>query len=154
MTSLYRWVRAKLNRLSCVVPPPPDASPKRVLIIHCHPSSAETDSLARQLETAVLKGLARHEVRLRRLYGDTDPALAYGERPFDPVLSSEEKASYADPELVRRLESAETAGAGLPKDVASAVEDLRWCDSLVFIYPTWWFSFPAVLKGYFDRSDM
>jgi len=25
------------------------------------------------------------------------------------------------------------------------------CDSLVFVYPTWWFNIPSILKGFFDR---
>jgi hypothetical protein len=29
--------------------------------------------------------------------------------------------------------------------------DLRWCDSVVFVFPTWWFSLPAIVKGYLDR---
>eukprot|EP00600_Ochromonadales_sp_CCMP1393_P014114 CAMPEP_0175007294 /NCGR_PEP_ID=MMETSP0005-20121125/6325_1 /TAXON_ID=420556 /ORGANISM="Ochromonas sp., Strain CCMP1393" /LENGTH=313 /DNA_ID=CAMNT_0016262707 /DNA_START=5 /DNA_END=946 /DNA_ORIENTATION=+ len=36
-------------------------------------------------------------------------------------------------------------------EVQDAVQDLRWCTALVFVYPTWWFNFPAILKGYFDR---
>jgi putative NADPH-quinone reductase len=28
----------------------------------------------------------------------------------------------------------------------------RWADSVVFVYPTWWFNMPAILKGYLDRS--
>ena len=28
---------------------------------------------------------------------------------------------------------------------------MRWCDSLVLVYPTWWFNIPAILKGFFDR---
>lgn len=29
---------------------------------------------------------------------------------------------------------------------------VRWADSVVFVYPTWWFNMPAILKGYLDRS--
>jgi len=36
-------------------------------------------------------------------------------------------------------------------DIIEAVEDLLWCTSLVFVYPTWWYGMPAILKGYFDR---
>ena len=36
-------------------------------------------------------------------------------------------------------------------EITKAVADLRWANSLVFVYPTWWFNFPAALKGYFDR---
>jgi len=32
-----------------------------------------------------------------------------------------------------------------------AQEAIRWADHLVFVYPTWWGSMPAVLKGFVDR---
>ena len=36
-------------------------------------------------------------------------------------------------------------------EIYKAVADLRWANALVLVYPTWWFNFPATLKGYFDR---
>ncbi|MDP9463882.1 MAG: NAD(P)H-dependent oxidoreductase, partial [Actinomycetota bacterium] len=30
-------------------------------------------------------------------------------------------------------------------------DDLRWCDALVLVYPTWWSGQPAMLKGWIDR---
>ena len=30
-------------------------------------------------------------------------------------------------------------------------DNLRWCDALVFIYPTWWSGQPAMLTGWLDR---
>ena len=30
-------------------------------------------------------------------------------------------------------------------------DDLRWCDTLVFVYPTWWSGQPAMLTGWLDR---
>ena len=35
--------------------------------------------------------------------------------------------------------------------VTDTVENLRWADSLVLVYPTWWFNLPSILKGFFDR---
>lgn len=35
--------------------------------------------------------------------------------------------------------------------VAKHVEAIRWCDTLVFVYPTWWYAHPAMLKGWLDR---
>ncbi|WP_421616934.1 NAD(P)H-dependent oxidoreductase [Brevibacillus sp. TJ4] len=32
-----------------------------------------------------------------------------------------------------------------------AQESIRWAEHLVIIYPTWWGTMPAVLKGFFDR---
>ena len=35
--------------------------------------------------------------------------------------------------------------------VRSDCEDLLWCDALIFVYPTWWYGLPAILKGWLDR---
>ena len=35
--------------------------------------------------------------------------------------------------------------------VRDQVEDLRWAEALVFLFPTWWYGMPAILKGYLDR---
>lgn len=32
------------------------------------------------------------------------------------------------------------------EDVKGHVDDLQWCSGLVLCYPTWWYSFPAILK--------
>lgn len=32
------------------------------------------------------------------------------------------------------------------QDVKGHAEDLQWCSGLVLCYPTWWYSFPAILK--------
>ncbi|MFS0725608.1 NAD(P)H-dependent oxidoreductase [Paenibacillus sp. 1P07SE] len=39
----------------------------------------------------------------------------------------------------------------LEEDLLEAQETIRWADHLVFVYPTWWGSVPAVLKGFIDR---
>ncbi len=36
-------------------------------------------------------------------------------------------------------------------DLDTHVADLRWCDTLVLVYPTWWSGQPAALTGWFDR---
>jgi putative NADPH-quinone reductase len=68
------------------------------------------------------------EVRLTDLYA----------RGFDPVLTPAEWAGYLD---------CATNAAPVARDV----DDLRWCDTLVFVYPTWWYGLPAMLKGWLDR---
>ena len=27
----------------------------------------------------------------------------------------------------------------------------QWADTLIFVYPTWWYGLPAILKGWLDR---
>ena len=39
----------------------------------------------------------------------------------------------------------------LENDLVAAQETIRWADHLVFVYPTWWGTMPALLKGFIDR---
>ena len=54
---------------------------------------------------------------------------------FDPVLT--------EPEL--------SPGHAASADVLRAQEDVRAADVLTIIYPLWWLSMPAMMKGYIDR---
>jgi len=31
------------------------------------------------------------------------------------------------------------------------IADLQWAESIILVFPTWWFGPPAILKGWFDR---
>ena len=118
------------------IPPPPKASddtaPRKVLLVHAHPNG---DSFSSAIADAVESGAREggHDVRRRSLYREK----------FQPSLSLAERAVYMD---------AAKGAARLSADVKSHLTDLRWCDSIVFVYPTWWFNMPAMLKGYFDRT--
>ena len=39
----------------------------------------------------------------------------------------------------------------LEPDLLRAQRDIHWAEHLVFVYPTWWGTFPALLKGFLDR---
>jgi len=39
----------------------------------------------------------------------------------------------------------------LEPDITYAQELIHWADHIVFIYPTWWGTMPALLKGFVDR---
>jgi NAD(P)H dehydrogenase (quinone) len=99
----------------------------RALVVYCHP---QPESFNAAVRDRVLAGLAQggHEARVLDLY-------AMG---FDPVLSPQGRADYHTP---GRNEA----------EVADHLEALRWCEALVFVYPTWWYGPPAMLKGWLDR---
>jgi putative NADPH-quinone reductase/1,4-dihydroxy-2-naphthoate octaprenyltransferase len=50
--------------------------------------------------------------------------------------------------------------AGSPRNqplepaIRQAVELVRWADHLVFVFPTWWGTMPALMKGFLDRVLM
>jgi putative NADPH-quinone reductase len=99
----------------------------RVLVVYCHPCD---DSFVAAMKAAALEGLAeaRHEVRLVDLYAED----------FRPHMTAEERRRYHD-------EGANTAGLEV------YIDHLRWAEAIVFVYPTWWYGLPAMLKGWFDR---
>ncbi|MEM9430161.1 MAG: NAD(P)H-dependent oxidoreductase [Pseudomonadota bacterium] len=99
----------------------------RALIVFAHPSPRSFTAAVRATVEEKLRG-ANAEIRVIDLYA----------RNFDPRLTAEEFANYEDPE---------TNGRNVRPDV----EDIRWCDTLIFIYPTWWYGLPAILKGWLDR---
>jgi len=100
----------------------------RALVVYCHPKPDSFTAAVRDVVLARL-GEAGAEVRLSDLYA----------RGFDPALTADALTCYED-------EARNCAG------VQRDVDDLRWCDTLIFVYPTWWYGLPAVLKGWLDRS--
>lgn len=99
----------------------------RALVVYCHPDPASFTAAVRDSVLAQLRA-AGAEIRLHDLYGSC----------FQPCLTQAEWRGY--------LESP----ANLTP-VADAASDLVWCDTLIFIYPTWWYGLPAMLKGWLDR---
>lgn len=99
----------------------------RALVVYCHPNP---ESFNRSILEVVLEGLekAEAEIRVQDLYASA----------FNPVLSKTELSGYLDI-------------PGNTKAVSGEVADLAWCDTLIFVYPTWWYGLPAILKGWLDR---
>ena len=105
-----------------------------VLVVSAHPSPASFNAA---LATSVVSTISElgHAVRHRDLYAEN----------FDPVFSSYERLHHVG-DLSEKLETLAT--------LRPHVEDLQWCESIVFVYPTWWSGQPAILKGWIDRILM
>lgn len=99
----------------------------KALVVYCHPRETSFTAAVRNLVVEKLEANGA-EYRVSDLYA----------RRFDPVLTAKEHEIYLD-----CPDNCQT--------VATDVEDLRWCDTLIFVYPTWWYGLPAVLKGWLDR---
>lgn len=100
----------------------------RVLVVFAHPGPGSYGAALRDRAMAALAA-GGHEVRLRDLYAEG----------FDPVLSRVEWERYLDDP------GANVAG------VQGHVDDLRWAEALIVIYPTWYYGLPAMLKGWLER---
>jgi putative NADPH-quinone reductase len=99
----------------------------KCLVVIAHPL---TDSLCHELARTTVATLtaAGHEIEIEDLCADR----------FPPTLTAAERSSYYGPAF---------DGAA----VRAQAGRLLAAEALVLIFPTWWFGFPAVLKGWFDR---
>ena len=97
------------------------------LIVTTHPLK---DSLCKHLARNVINQLesSKHEVVVEDLYVEN----------FSPALTAVERQSYY-------FEAYDSSG------VAAQITRLQDAEALVLLFPTWWFGFPATLKGWFDR---
>lgn len=97
---------------------------KRILVVLGHPNN---DSFCGELAARYAEGAhaAGAEVRTLRL----------ADLEFDPVL----RLGY---KTIQELEP----------DLSRAQEMITWAEHLVIVYPVWWGTMPALLKGFFDRA--
>ena len=97
---------------------------KKILVILGHP---QKESLCGALAAEYAAGAiaAGGEVR----------TLDLGDLAFDPILwNGYKEIQPLEPDLVK------------------AQESIAWAEHLVFVYPNWWGSMPALMKGFFDRT--
>ncbi|WP_049623110.1 NAD(P)H-dependent oxidoreductase [Frateuria defendens] len=99
----------------------------KCLVVIAHPLP---ESLCGTLARTAIEALeaAGHTVQTEDLYGTG----------FAPALTAAERGHYYR-EPYR-------------SDAQAQIDRLLAAEGLVLCFPTWWFGFPAVLKGWFDRA--
>ncbi len=114
----------------------------KVLIVHAHP---EPKSFSTALKSVAMEEFESggHEVRVSDLYA----------MHFNPVASANDFTIRADPDYcVYALEQRHGVKTqSLAEDIQAELQKLLWCDLLVLNFPVFWFSTPAILKGWLDR---
>lgn len=113
-----------------------------VLIVHAHAEPKSFNGALTRQAQAVLTA-AGHQVKISDLY-------AMG---FDPVSDRRNFTSIKNPDYYRQQTEEAHASQinGFAPEIAAELEKLEWCDVLIFQFPLWWFSMPAILKGWVDR---
>jgi len=114
----------------------------KVLWVFAHPEPRSLNGSLRDFGIRTLEA-AGHEVRQSDLYAMKWKAVA-------------DSADFTDGEPGVRLTYATSSFRGFKNgtqtaDVAAEQAKVMWADTVVVQFPLWWFSVPAILKGWFDR---
>lgn len=113
----------------------------KVLIVYAHPEPLSLNGSLKDFAVSVLS--EKHEVKVSDLYAMKWKAVADGD-DF-PQRDPMERLNYA-----MASKEAFASGTQLP-DVIAEQEKLLWADVVILQFPLWWFSMPAIMKGWVDR---
>lgn len=113
-----------------------------VLIVYAHPEARSFNAAMLALAIRTLESLG-DVVRLSNLY----------DMGFQPVVSA---ADFKNRQRVDRLDYFDEqkhayASGSFAQDIQAEIDKVRWCELLILQFPLYWFSMPAILKGWIDR---
>ncbi|MDI9313611.1 MAG: NAD(P)H-dependent oxidoreductase, partial [Hydrotalea sp.] len=114
----------------------------KIFIVYAHHEPKSFCHAMLEKSVAVLRELG-HEVKVSDLYAMN----------FNPVASAEDfgarqNADYLTYALEQRYNYEHKT---LAPDIIAEFEKMQWADLVIYHFPLYWFSMPAILKGWFDR---
>lgn len=114
----------------------------KVLIVFAHPESKSFNGAMFQTAISTLEA-AGHDVQHSDLYAMT----------FNPVSDRHNFTSVKDSQYFKQQieELYATETDGFATEIETEMQKLEWCDLMIWQFPLWWFSVPAILKGWVDR---
>lgn len=113
-----------------------------VLLVYAHPEPVSFNAALRDATVETLKKQG-HDVVVSDLYA----------MRFDPIFKKEDFLARQNLEVFRpypeALRACETKT--FAPDISAEMEKVRRADLIIFQYPIWFSSMPAILKGWIDR---
>ena len=114
----------------------------KVLLVFAHPERRSLNGALRDIAVEELTALG-HEVRVSDLYASDWKSEV--DRADFPALPADERL------IPVKASKYAFEGGTLTEDVKAEIDKLLWADVLILQFPLWWFSMPAILKGWVDR---
>jgi len=113
-----------------------------ILIIYAHPEPLSFNGALKNLAVEVLTG-AGHSVQVSDLYAMN----------FNPAGGPNDFLEREDPNFFayQREQICASAASLFVPELKAEMDKLVWADFVIFQFPLWWFSVPAILKGWVDR---
>ncbi|WP_291913610.1 NAD(P)H-dependent oxidoreductase [Chitinophaga sp. CB10] len=113
-----------------------------ILIVFAHPEPRSLNGALKNAAVSFLEA-AGHKVIVSDLYQQKWKAQADGS---DFLQYTE------DQRLIVAQAAKEAYQRGLQSpDITAEQEKVLWADLIIFQFPLWWFSMPAIMKGWVDR---
>ncbi|MBX7223158.1 MAG: NAD(P)H-dependent oxidoreductase [Blastocatellia bacterium] len=113
-----------------------------ILIVYAHQEPQSFNGALKDLAVSLLRENG-HAVQVSDLYA----------MKFKAVADQEDFRKLQNPEFFKLgAEQRHAQEHGLyARDIQQEHEKLRWADFVLFQFPLYWFSMPAILKGWVDR---
>lgn len=114
----------------------------KIFIVYAHhePKSFNAALLKRSVDTLTGQG---HEVQVSDLHAMNFNPVAgpadFKQRRFPDALQYDREQKYSHQH------------DSFADDIKLELDKLLWCDFLILQFPLWWFSVPAMMKGWIDR---
>jgi NAD(P)H dehydrogenase (quinone) len=114
----------------------------KVLVVYAHP---EPQSFNAALLAHAQKTLTRlgHDCVVRDLY----------RMGFNPLATAADFVARSNPDLLQydKEQKAASKNSGYEPGLREEIDHLLWADALILQFPLYWFSVPAIMKGWIDR---
>jgi NAD(P)H dehydrogenase (quinone) len=113
-----------------------------ILYVYAHPNSASFNGMLKQKGLEVLEE-AKLNIKVSDLYTQNFIAVA-----ADSDFNLSETARHPQYFMSQKIAYDKKA---LSEDILKEIEKISWADHIILQFPLWWFSVPAILKGWLDR---
>lgn len=113
-----------------------------VLIVYAHQEPKSFNGALKDIAVETFKSLG-HTVKISDLYAMNFKAVSDHHDFIE--LENEDYFKYQTEQIHASKHDKFTS------DIVAELEKLKWADFVLFQFPLWWFSMPAILKGWVDR---
>lgn len=114
----------------------------KILYVYAHPNPNSFNNLLRKMACEFLEE-SKHEIMISDLYQEHFIPIAdwndfnLPQETLSQQYFSSQKIAYEQ--------------GALAQDIQVEIKKISWSGHVIFQFPFWWFSVPAILKGWLDR---
>ena len=113
-----------------------------IFIVYCHPEPKSLNGTLKNLAVKTLKENG-HQIKISDLYG----------MKFKATLDRDDFLQMENPErlmpVIEQFNASKTNS--FATDIKEEMEKIGWADLIIFQFPIWYETMPALLKAWFER---